>query len=201
MRQKSNRIGFVLSPHPNPIDGVFPDISYVEKYVDIDSANGEHWFWRDGRSNHRHNRKGHALLSWSSKIRDRVGRPRRGEYCVARLLIAHRIGPIEPYTRFESLCGLCQCVNPTHWRRIVPPPIWTFSFLSGGYWSITKFRGGAALSQERIINVLYGGDIHAVHAVPGVHNPDTALTALCGTVIHPMMCAVTRGGVTCTKGC
>lgn len=201
MLKSSKPRSSVLSRHPKAVSGRTPDMSYVERYVDRDAENGNHWFFRDTRRNHRHNRAGHPLLSWSFKV---PGHPRqrlRGEYCVTRLMIEAVTGPIEPYTRFTSVCGLSQCVNPDHWRRRVPPPTWTIRITEGGYWEIVRHKHETPLGQERLLGAIYAGAIHSVRAFPGVHNPNEPLVALCGEQIPAMLCAVTRGSPTCTKGC
>ena len=103
-----------LSSHVNPIPGVKPPLAYLEKYVVKDPTHS-HWFWRDSKRNHGHDLKGQPSDVWKDRPNSKTLFESTGRYCVARLFIEHLVGPIPARARVRSLCGLPQCVNPSHW--------------------------------------------------------------------------------------
>lgn len=97
------------------IPGVMPPLEYVDKYVVKDQGT-EHWFWPETRRNHSHDSRGQAYLSWKVQPSFKTQFVSRGKYNVARLLIERARGPLKKRARVVNICGLPQCINPSHWR-------------------------------------------------------------------------------------
>lgn len=192
----------VLGSHPHLLHQITPSVTYVMKYVDQTSDRGLHWFWRDDRSYRRHNAAGQALLAWRVKATAASGYQEHGLFNVARLLIAHRDGPIPPRTRFILLCGLPQCVNPAHWGRVLPSVPWRITVLEHGYWRLVRRRTGVvAPPQVYVFSVVHQEEVHLVEITQTkdalfMQDPRSA----CGKILSVLDSVLTTAPVTC-QGC
>lgn len=141
------------------------------KYVDkCDEVAGSHWFWRDGRSNHSHDARGQATLRWRTKPCAESRYFEHGVFNVARLLINWQIGPTPPRSVFESICGLSQCVNPAHWRRLFVPATWRIEIHPGGWRLVRRSNGSPAPEKTFLLQAAHVDTVHLlqVTSVPRV---------------------------------
>ena len=191
-----------LSPHRKTLNRVFPDMSYVTKYTIQTSDAGSHWFWHDGRKGHRHNALGHAFLAWRVKPTADSGWREHGDFCVARLHLAALYTAVVPRSRIASICGLPQCINPTHWRMIPPSPQWCFGRNPVRGWGLQRVSSGRMATQTLVVNVGYERIVHVAHVLPSgqVYYRDRVPT-LCGLPMDPELATVTTAPVTCLRGC
>lgn len=103
-------VGHRLSGSPKPLYGV-PPLAVLAPLIDLaPDDKGGHCFWEGD-----FNREGEAVLRW--KPAEHIP---AYTYPVARALIHHVVGPIQPRSRVTSLCGVVACINPLHWG------VWTY---------------------------------------------------------------------------
>lgn len=188
-----------LASHSKTLHHIFPDMSYVMKYTDQGPYPGNHWFWRDTRRNHTHNKQGQAVVKWVVKPSAESGWKTHGEFIVARLLIDHE-QPIPPGSRIHSTCGLSQCINPGHWRAQVKPPVWRMHIDAGGVWQLVRNATGAAAAREVVVYGVLDGVVHIIAIAPLKQRSLAPPRALCGTELEPFKLVVTTAPPTCT-GC
>ena len=178
-----------------------PSQSYVMKYVDMcDEAAGSHWFWRDTRSNHGHDVRGQAVLRWRVKPCAESRYLEHGVFNVARLLIQWQIGPTPPRSVFEAVCGLSQCVNPSHWRRVFVPATWRFEVHPNGWRLVRRSNGSVASPRQYLLQVAHAGTVHLVQVEPVprmlfASNPRAA----CGLEVPINESFVTSSALTCGR--
>lgn len=191
-----------LSPHRKPLHRVFHDMSYVMKYTIQTSDAGSHWFWHEGRKGHRHNALGHAFLAWRVKPTADSGWREHGDFCVARLHLAALYAAIVPRTRIASICGLPQCINPSHWRLHPPSPRWRFGRNPASGWALKRISTGQRAKQSVVVHVGYERVVHAMHVLPSDQVYYAAhVPTLCGLAVNPELATVTTAPVTCLQGC
>lgn len=192
-----------LSTHKPIIPGVIPPLEYLEKYVVKDDGQGAHWFWSDGRRNHGHNSAGHAILKWVVKPTHKTNFVSRGTYCVARLFIEYIIGPIPRFARIDNTCRLSQCVNPTHWSRVLRLPTLRLAVVPSGAWDIVSVATGHGIQRPTPVRVRgLDGAVHVARVAPSFDRPGiTPLVAACGAVVDVATALVVEDDVTCKAGC
>lgn len=189
-----------LSRHSNPIRGILPQISYLQKHVIPDPGPGGHWFWREDLRNHRLNRHGHAVLAMKIKRKPGYIGSTSGEYCVARVLLDHHRGPFPPRTSFTLLCGLPQCVNPAHWKPLIPSPPWRLDYsVESSACRLVSTNSGAPSTRDLLINVTHDNVVHVVPIKPDWSSD--LFETICHKRIDPFQCSVTTFPITCKEGC
>jgi hypothetical protein len=189
-----------LSGHRKLLHEVFPPLDYVMKYTDQGPYPGDHWFWRDGRRNHGLDKRGQAYLRWKVKPTASSGYKVHGDFNVVRLLLAAR-GPVPPRSRYTSVCGLSQCVNPDHWRRVDPPTPWRLQVRDDGAWQLVRIQTDKPADRTIVVHMLHGNDVHVVSIAPQVQRAyEPPPVAMCGAALPPLECVVTAALVTC-GGC
>lgn len=194
----------VLCTHPSPIQTVVPDIKYLEKYIVKDTKGFGHWFWHDGKRNHRHNMKGFALVTVHVKPTAKTNGVSRGEYVVARTLLEHRLGRSLKGVRVQSGCGLPQCINPDHW--IVPSASgvvrWRLAAFTTLPWQLLDKATGVEIDTPVAAHVYGAGAVHVARIVPShMRTPDVPLVALCGAQLDVATAIAVAAEVTCKGGC
>jgi hypothetical protein len=169
------------------------------KYVDkCDEVAGSHWFWRDGRSNHGHDPKGQAVLCWRTEPCAESRYLEHGVFNIARLLIMWQIGPTPSRSVFESICGLSQCVNPSHWRRLFVPATWRLEVHPEGWRVVRRSNGSAAPPKPQLLQAAHAGAVHLLQVTP---EPRALFTVrprmVCGLEVLAEDVLVTSSAVTC----
>lgn len=193
-----------LPAHLSPIRGIAPDAEYLAKYIVKDTKGFDHWFWHDGRRNHRHNLAGFALVTWKVKPTVRTDYKKRGEYVVARVLLEQRLGALQPRLRIRSRCGLPQCINPDHWVvPIVGSPVqWRLAAYTTAPWQLLDSATGVEVATPLALRLALDGVVHVVRILPSFMRPEGApLVALCGAMLEPARAAIVDVAVTCKGGC
>ncbi len=185
-----------LGHHRKRLHDVFPDMSYVMKYTDQGPHPGNHWFWRDGRRNHGHDAKGQAYLRWKVRPTADSGYLTHGEFNVARLHIAAVRGAPKG-SAFENTCGLSQCINPAHWRRVDPPTPWRVQVLGTGLWQLVRVATGHPAQRTVVVHAKLGDVVHLVAIAPLVQRSFAPPRAMCGTELPPELLVVTASPPTC----
>ena len=188
-----------LAGHRRPLDALLPDLEYVMKYTDRADRPGDHWFWRCGRQNHGHNARGQAILRWRVRPSADSGWRAYGEYVVVRLLLQHR-GLAPRGSRFISVCGLSQCVNPDHWNRVDVPVVWRVQVRADGDWQLVRVTTGEPATREVAINATYDGVVHLIAVTPRDQRVLGPPRAVCGLELVPDLIVATAVEPTC-KGC
>ena len=194
-----------LPAHLSPIPGVFPTLEYIQKYIVKDPEHGDHWFWHDSRRNHRHNLTGHALVTWRVKRTARNHTKLRGEYVVARLLLEQRFGPLAPRLRIQNLCGLPQCVNPSHWQVPHQPVVqvpWRLAVYPAAPWRLIDKLSGVEVEAVTPVRLYAYSTVHIARIEPSFRRTvGVPLTTLCGVVVDPSVAMLVDAAVTCVGGC
>lgn len=188
-----------LATHAKTLNIVFPTPDYVWKYVDQGPYDGGHWFWKDGRRNHGHNKRGQAFVKWKVKPCAESGWKSHGEFTVVRLLIEQR-DPIPKGIRFMCVCGLSQCVNPTHWRPTTPLVAWRFETRSDGVWQLVHAHNSVPSVRAVVVHVAADHAVHLVSIVPLSQRALGPPRAACGALLNTQLSTVTRAALTC-EGC
>lgn len=188
-----------LSSHARRLHTVVPDMSYVTKYTDQGPYPGNHWFWRDGRRNHGHNKRGQAVVRWVVKPSASSGWKTHGDFTIARLWIDYR-QPVPRGAPIYSVCGLSQCINPDHWRAKIKPPPWRLHIEEGGTWQLVRTSTNVPAAREVVVYAMLGHVVHVVAIAPMKQRGLAAPHALCGAVLEPFDLVVTTAEPTCA-GC
>ena len=188
-----------LACHAKRLNTVVPPPEYVWKYVDQGPFNGGHWFWKDGRSNHGHNKRGQAYVRWKVKPCAESGWQTHGEFTVVRLLLEQQ-KPIPKGLRIACVCGLSQCVNPAHWQRTTPLVSWRFETRPDGVWQLVRTNTGEASDRTVVVHVMLDNVVHLVPIAPLAQRAFGSPRSICGVSLDPQFSFVTRAALTCT-GC
>ena len=194
-----NRLCF----HSNPIPNLVPDLAFLDRYIER-TERGDHWLIRDGKKpDRRHNHRGQAFIRL--RVRPTVATSYRdsGEYCLARLLIEATQPPAPPRSSYVNACGLTQCVNPVHWRLLVPPARWRFELDVLATWQLVRTRTGKPATDPEVVRARdRAGVVHVFSTVPAHQRRAGVMpTAVCGAMFYPPDLVVVAAPVTCAKGC
>lgn len=185
-----------LRQHPDPIPNVRPGLEYLEKHIVKDDEYG-HWFWCERKGKRTHDLStGQALVAWSVPATHKTDFVSRGRYNVARLLIEHVYGAVEPRAKIESLCGLPQCVNPQHWgRRERVSPFRLARLMQR--WCLVIASTGREVAEPQVARLRsLDGTVHVIRAVP--REP---ILVVCGAAVDFATALVIDAAVTCKEGC
>ncbi len=189
-----------LSSHKKRLHTVVPDLEYVMKYTDQGPYPGDHWFWRDGRRNHGHDKRGQAYVRWKVKPTAKSGYLEHGDFNVVRLLITARLGVLPPLTKIVLVCGLSQCVNPDHWRVVEAAPTWRIEMGNHGVWRLVRHRTGKPSEHEQLVHVRHDTVVHLAAIASTTQFAVPAPRAVCGIELPPEQSIVTNAKPSCV-GC
>lgn len=192
-----------LLKHTSRIPNVYPGLDYLSKYVDRDLASG-HWFWREGRRNHLHDSRGQARVLWKVRPTHKTSFVSEGSYSVARLLLEHAHAGLPPDFAARSVCGLPQCVNPSHWhvdsRVLVSYVLEAWGPVS---WKVLDGRTREEPTRAVAFRLFLPGlGTHAITTKPSFdRDPTEPLSTVCGKPVVGPGLLVVQSPVTCREGC
>lgn len=172
-----------------------PSIEVLTHWIRQDDDPSNHWEWLvDLTAKHprRFNERNQAIISWSSSTKYR-----RGIFVVARVFLEARETQLTRGTRFALNCGLSQCVNPDHWRRVDPSVLWRMQVLESGVWQLVRIVTNKPAQREIVVHVQLGDAIHLVAIAPLVQRSLAPPRAVCGVELSPTSVVVTASPVTC----
>lgn len=188
-----------LKPHAASWMGkTRPPIEALSRWISGQETPDDHWAWSeapDAKYSRRFNDRKQAVISWTSGPQFR-----RGLFVVVRVLLEAQEVDVTPRVRFALSCGIPQCVNPSHWRRVDPPCLWRMQALDSGVWQLVRVVSGAPAQRELVVQARLAGVVHLVAIAPLDRRSLAAPRAVCGVELPPALIAVTTSPVTCA-GC
>jgi hypothetical protein len=178
---------------------VKPPMEYLQKYLDQGPHDGGHWFWKDRRKNHGFNTRGQAIVKWKVKPCAESKWKIYGQFTVVRLLLEYG-NPLPKGVRIPNVCGLSQCVNPSHWRIDAPLVPWRLVSLPADQWELVHNKTGRPADRQVAVFVVDAGVVHVVNVIPRARRGLGPPIAVCGAALSLLFASVTGNAATC-EGC